>query len=309
MPLIRAFNLTKWYGRVIALNKVTLDVPSGITGLLGPNGAGKSTFMKLMIGNLRPSSGRIEVLGENPWRNKKLYRKIGYCPEYDAFYYWQTGREFVRSLTRLYGYSYEEAAKLADNAIKTVEMQEFAERAIGSYSKGMKQRIKLAQAIAHEPELIILDEPLSGADPITRANLINIIRNFGKSGKSIIVSSHILHEIERMSSRIILIYEGKLLAFGRIHEIRNLIDKYPHEVKIITQDGRMLAKALIEHPTVINIRFEDKNNTNTLYIKTVNPAEFYKVLPKIIDTLGLKTWHISSTDDNLEAVFKYLVTG
>jgi len=304
--IIKAIKLTKWYGRVIALNKITVNIPAGITGLLGPNGAGKTTFIKLMIGNLRPSSGIIEVFNENPWQNKKLYKKIGYCPEYDAFYNWQTGREFVRTLTRLYGYTYQESVQLANEAIKTVKMEKHADRVIGGYSKGMKQRIKLAQAIAHDPELIILDEPLAGADPKTRAHLINIIRDYVKRGKSVIVSSHILHEIEKMSSRILLVYEGKLLAFGKIHEIRDLIDKHPHEIKIITENSRKLSKALVEHPTIISINFNKEDN-NVLFVKTLDPATFYRDLPKIIDSLGLKTWHISSTDDNLEAVFKYLV--
>jgi len=191
--LVIADHLSKWYGQVIGLNDVSVTVPTGITGLLGPNGAGKSTFMKLITGQLKPSKGSVTVLGEPIWHNPGLYHRIGFCPEQDAFYDRMTGREWVSALVRLNGVSEQDAASIAARAIEEVELTEAADKKIGAYSKGMRQRIKMAQAIAHDPELLILDEPLSGMDPIARRKAIRMIKDWGRAGRSVIVSSHILH--------------------------------------------------------------------------------------------------------------------
>ncbi|MHA1687609.1 MAG: ABC transporter ATP-binding protein [Candidatus Heimdallarchaeaceae archaeon] len=305
--MVETQDLSKWYNKVIALNKITIKLKKGIIGLLGPNGAGKSTLLKLMVGLLKPSKGLIRVMGEQPWRNLKLFTRMGYCPEYDAYYSWQTGRQFINSLLKLYGYSHKEALLRTKEVVKTVGMEEFADRIIAGYSKGMKQRIKFAQAIAHDPELLVLDEPLTGADPLTRVQLIDLIRDFGKEGRAILVSSHVLHEIEKLSSRIWLLYQGKTLALGKINEIRNMIYQHPHEVKIIADNPRKLAENILSLSHITAIRFKSEQQSETLYVQTTKPAEFYRQLPKIIVETNLKVKHISSTDDTLEAVFKYLV--
>ena len=227
-----AEQVSKWYGQVIGLNDVTVSVPPGITGLLGPNGAGKSTFMKLITGQLQPSKGTVKVLGEPIWRNPHLYFQIGFCPEQDAFYERMTGLEWVTALVRLNGLSEKEADAAATRALTAVDLMDAANKKIGAYSKGMRQRVKLAQAIVHDPELLILDEPLSGMDPLARRKTIRLIRDWARAGKSIIVSSHILHEIESMTANILLINNGRILAEGDVHHIRDLIDEHPHTVYV-----------------------------------------------------------------------------
>jgi ABC-2 type transport system ATP-binding protein len=222
--VIATEHLSKWYGQVSGLNDVSVSVPTGITGLLGPNGAGKSTFMKLITGQLRPSKGQVRVLGEPIWGNHGLYQRIGFCPEQDAFYESMTGREWVTALAGLHGYDETAAADRAARAIEAVELTEAADRKIGSYSKGMRQRIKLAQAIAHEPELLILDEPLSGMDPLMRRKTVRQIKDWARAGTSVLVSSHILHEVEAMTSNIVLVNNGRIVAEGDVHHIRVLID-------------------------------------------------------------------------------------
>jgi ABC-2 type transport system ATP-binding protein len=193
--IIAAEHLSKWYGHVSALNDVTVSLPEGITGLLGPNGAGKSTFMKIVTGQLRPSAGSVRVFGEPIWQNAAQYHRVGFCPEQDAFYQHMTGREWVNALARLHGMDSAGAAAAATRALEMVDLLEVGDRKIGAYSKGMRQRVKLAQAIVHDPALLILDEPLSGMDPIMRRRTIRLIKDWGHAGKSVVVSSHILHEI------------------------------------------------------------------------------------------------------------------
>ena len=222
--IVTAEHVSKWYGQVIGLNDVNVSVPPGITGLLGPNGAGKSTFMKLITGQLAPNKGSVKVLGEPIWRNPRLYFQIGFCPEQDAFYDRMTGLEWVTALVRLNGLGEKEAVDAATRALTRVDLMEAANKKIGAYSKGMRQRVKLAQAIVHDPQLLILDEPLSGMDPLARRKSIRMIRDWARAGKSIIVSSHILHEIESMTANFLLINNGRFLASGDVHAIRDLID-------------------------------------------------------------------------------------
>jgi len=205
-------HLSKWYGQVSGLNDVTVTVPPGITGLLGPNGAGKSTFMKLVTGQLKPSKGQVRVLGEPIWGNPGLYFRIGFCPEQDAFYERMTGLDWVTALVRLNGLSADEATAAARRALEAVDLMDAANKKIGAYSKGMRQRVKLAQAIVHDPELLILDEPLTGMDPLMRRRTIRLIKDWARAGKSVLVSSHVLHEIEAMTSNILLINNGRILA-------------------------------------------------------------------------------------------------
>ena len=219
-------------------------MPPGITGLLGPNGAGKSTFMKLITGQLKPSKGTIKVLGEPIWGNPALYFRIGFCPEQDAFYERMTGLEWVTALVRLNGVGEKRGRRGGARARSTlVDLIDAADKKIGAYSKGMRQRVKLAQALVHDPELLILDEPLSGMDPIARRKTIRLIRDWGRAGKSIIVSSHILHEIESMTSNILLINNGRILAEGDVHQIRDLIDEHPHTVYDPAPSSRARSRA------------------------------------------------------------------
>jgi len=304
MSLVSADHVSKWYGQVIGLNDVTITVPPGVTGLLGPNGAGKSTFMKLVTGQLRPSKGTLTVLGESIWQNPDIYFRIGFCPEQDAFYERMTGLEWVTALLRLNGGTESEATEQARRALETVDLSDAANKKIGAYSKGMRQRIKMAQALAHEPELLILDEPLSGMDPIARRRTIKLIREWGRSGRSVIVSSHILHEIESMTSNILLINQGRILAEGDVHQIRELIDEHPHTVHIKAEQPRALAREFLGADHVLSLRFED----NAVIVQTGRPDAFYAQLTSLAASNELGAVHeVTSPDDNLQAVFQYLV--
>ena len=302
--IITTSHVSKWYGQVSGLNDVTVSVPPGITGLLGPNGAGKSTFMKLVTGQLRPSKGQVRVLGEPIWHNPALYMRIGFCPEQDAFYDRMTGLEWVTALMRLNGEAEEAAKAAATRALQAVDLLDAADRKIGAYSKGMRQRVKLAQAIVHGPELLILDEPLSGMDPIMRRKTIRMIKQWARAGKSILVSSHILHEIEAMTSNILLINNGRILAEGNVHQIRDLIDEHPHSVYIRAQDPRALARAFLTADDVISLRFED----GAVIVETGRPDAFYARLTEMAASGEAGSIdEVTSPDDNLQAVFKYLV--
>ncbi len=302
--VVAADHLSKWYGQVIGLNDVSVTVPAGITGLLGPNGAGKSTFMKLITGQLKPSKGAITVLGEPIWQNPLLYLRIGFCPDQDAFYDRMTGLEWVSALMRLNGASEAEAESVARRAIELVDLRDAADKKIGAYSKGMRQRIKLAQALAHEPDLLILDEPLSGMDPIARRKTIRLIREWARGGKSIIVSNHILHEIESMTANILLINQGRILAEGNVHQIRDLIDEHPHTVYIKADQTRALARQFLGFDDVLSLRFENE----AVVVQTGRPDAFYARLTELAASGDLGTIHeVTSPDDNLQAVFQYLV--
>ena len=303
-PVLTIDHLSKWYGQVIGLNDVSVRVPSGITGLLGPNGAGKSTLMKLVTGQLKPSQGQLRVLGEPAWDNPGLYFRIGFCPEQDAFYDRMTGRAWVTGLLTLNGFDEEEALSLADNAIERVGLSHAAEKKIGAYSKGMRQRIKLAQAIAHDPELLILDEPLAGMDPLARRRTIRLIREWAREGRSVLVSSHILHEIEAMTANILLINNGRILAEGNVHQIRELIDEHPHTVHVRASDPRALARQFLTEEDVRSLRFEE----DAVIVETDKPDAFYMRLTSLAASGDLgEIREVTSPDDNLQAVFQYLV--
>jgi ABC-2 type transport system ATP-binding protein len=303
-PIVTAAHLSKWYGQVIGLNDVTLTVPAGITGLLGPNGAGKSTFLKLMTGQLKPSQGDVTVLGEPIWGNPALYFRLGFCPEQDAFYERMTGLEWVSALVRLNGVGEREAGEMARRALEDVDLIDAAGKKIGAYSKGMRQRVKLAQALAHDPDLLILDEPLAGMDPIARRKTIRLIKDRGRSGRSVIVSSHILHEIESMTPNILLINQGRIVAEGNVHQIRDLIDGHPHTVHIRADETRRLAREFLAADDVLSLRFED----DAVIVQTAKPDRFYARLTALAASGELGAIHeVTSPDDNLQAVFQYLV--
>jgi ABC-2 type transport system ATP-binding protein len=303
--ILEAKGLSKWYGQVIAVNNVSFSVGPGVTGLLGPNGAGKSTLMKLITGQLRPSQGELALWGERIWNNYPLFYRIGFCPEQDSFYDRMTGAEFVAALLRLHGFSEGEVSRRTDSALQRVNLVEARDKKIGAYSKGMRQRIKLAQAVAHDPELLVLDEPLAGMDPVARKETIRFVRTLGSEGNCVIVSSHILHEIEAMTSSILLMHNGQVLAEGNVHDIRDLIDKHPHHIYIRCSQPRRAAELLVAFPDVVSIRFHPEGNALTL--ESRNPDEFYSRLPDLLLRHEIALEEITSPDDNLQAVFHYLV--
>jgi ABC-2 type transport system ATP-binding protein len=298
--------VSKWYGNVIGVNNLTFQVPTGVTGLLGPNGAGKSTLLQLATGQLRPSQGEVRVLGHSVWNNPALNRFLGLCPEQDAFYDWQTGLDFVYTCARLGGLARNEAREGALRALEVVGMTDNMNRAIRGYSKGMRQRTKLAQALVHDPNVLFLDEPLSGTDPVARRDLIDVIMGLGQASKSVLVSSHVLHEVQAMTPDIILLNHGRLVAQGHLRQIRDLIDKHPHRIVLVCDKYRELAARLIPFEDVEGLEIMTKERA--VLVETRAPDTFYSRLPKLALESSAPIREVYSDDDNLEAVFKYLVT-
>ena len=303
--LITLTNASRWYGQVIGLNDVTCTIGPGVTALLGMNGAGKSTMIKMITGQIRPTTGIVEVFGMQPFANAEVYKSIGYCPEIDNFYEHRTGRQFVYTLARLQGYGHSEAADRTQTMLERVGMADRANKRIKGYSKGMRQRIKLAQAMLHEPKVILLDEPLNGLDPVGRRQLMDLLAALAAEGKSILVSSHILFEVEQMTRAILLLHRGRLLATGNLSVIRELIDKHPHQVRLQTPHPREVAARLITLPYVLSATVDMRNSA--IQIQTREPDLFYQELPKLIFEDGLELTGFMSPDNNLESIFKYLV--
>jgi ABC-2 type transport system ATP-binding protein len=298
--------VSKWYGTVIGLNKLTLRIPAGVTGLLGPNGAGKSTLLQLATGQLQPSQGEVRVLGQAPWTNAPLMRHLGLCPEQDAFYEWMTGFDFVRTCARLSGMSLSAAAEAAERALATVGMTAHMHRALRGYSKGMRQRTKLAQALAHGPRVLFLDEPFSGTDPVARHELIEVIRRLGAAGRTVLVSSHVLHEVQALTPNIVLLHRGRLVAEGNVRQLRDLIDKHPHRIILVCDNYRALAAKVVGWEHVEGVKVNEAENA--LLVETRRPDAFYGRLPAVALEDGTAIREVYSEDDNLEAVFKYLVS-
>jgi ABC-2 type transport system ATP-binding protein len=304
-PIVAFHDVSKWYGNVIGINKLTVQIGPGVTGLLGPNGAGKSTLLQLATGQLRPSQGSVRVLGQHVWNNARLNRSIGLCPEQDAFYEWMTGWDFVFTCARLGGMGRAAARLAAERTIDAVAMTRHMDRAIRGYSKGMRQRIKLAQALVHDPEVLFLDEPLTGTDPVARRELMDIIKRLGNEGKSVVVSSHVLYEVQALTPHIVLLNRGRLVAEGHVRQIRDLIDKHPHHIKLVCNEFRRLASRMVGWEDVEGVRVLPQENA--LMVETRSPDAFYGRLPALSLEDGLAIKAVYSDDDNLEAVFKYLV--
>lgn len=305
IPVIETQNLSKWYGNILGLSDVTLKIEHGVTGILGPNGAGKSTFLKLITGQIKPNIGHVTIKGEKIRNNYTLFSIIGFCPEQDAFYEEMSGWEFLTHLLQLNRFSPAEAQDKAREALEIVELVDDKDRVIKSYSRGMRQRLKFAQAIAHYPEIIVLDEPLNGLDPLGRRKIIKLIKTYGKEGRTIIVSSHVLPEIEAMTKRIILIHQGKIFAQGDIHYIRDLIETHPHIVSIKCSDPRQLAAKIIHEDYVLKVHFG--SDSDSVLVETSNRDKFFSLLPALFVDNDIEVKEITSPDDNLQAVFDYLV--
>lgn len=294
---------SRWYGPVIALNDVSVLVPPGVTGLLGPNGAGKSTFLKLAAGQLAPSQGQVTVLGKPAWGSPEIFHHVGLCPETDAFWEHLTGLQFVMALLRLTGFEEAECREKAEQALAEVALLPAKDRKVGGYSKGMRQRVKLAQAIAHDPSVLLLDEPVSGMDPVNRRHVIDLVKRLGKEGKTVVVSSHILHEVEAMTRRVLLIHNGRILAEGDVREIRDLMDEHPHTVSLRAKSPRRLAQAVVGSSHLISLSFGPEGEWLT--VQTAKPDEFYGALPEAAIEAGVSEMY--SPDEDLESVFRYLV--
>ncbi len=303
--VIQTKNLSKWYGNVLGLSDVTLEIEAGITGILGPNGAGKSTFLKLITGQIKSNIGTVTIKGQQVWNNYPLFSQIGFCPEQDSFYEEMTGWQFVTSLLKLYHLLPDEINTRAEKALDIVELTQDKDRALRSYSRGMRQRLKVAQAIAHDPEIIILDEPLNGLDPLGRRKIIRLVKEYEGEGRTIVVSSHVLPEIEAMTQNIILIHQGKIFAQGDIHYIRDLIDTHPHIISIKCSDPRLLAEKFIRNDFVLKVHFDPK--TKALLVETNNRDKFFGLLPELFVENKIDVEEITSPDDNLQAVFDYLI--
>ena len=303
--MVSATNVSRWYGQVIGLNDITCEIGPGITALLGMNGAGKTTLIRLITGQLRPTTGDLKVFGEEPFANANVYRRLGYCPEIDNFYEHYTGREFVKFLARLDGLDAAKAKTRTEEVLEMVGMSDRAGRKIAGYSKGMRQRIKLAQAMLHDPDMILLDEPLNGLDPVGRRELIDILGALANQGKAILVSSHILFEVEQMTRSLLLLNRGRLLATGDLGVIRSLIDKHPHQIRIETDEPRKAAEFLASLPNIVSMKFDRAGDALQLEVR--EPDSFYDALSVAIMEKGLVIRGFSSPDNNLESVFKYLV--
>jgi ABC-2 type transport system ATP-binding protein len=304
-PVIETAKLSKWYGNVLGLSDVSLEVEPGVTGLLGPNGAGKSTFLKLITGQIKPSIGSVRIFGQKVRNNQALFNRIGFCPEHDSFYEDMTGWVFLTSLLNLQGFAAPEIRSRAARALDIVELTADKDRLIRAYSRGMRQRLKFAQAIAHDPEIIILDEPLSGLDPLGKRKLIRLIKGYRDEGRTVIVSSHVLPEIEALTRTIILIHQGKIFARGDIHYIRDLIETHPHMVAIRCSDPRGLAGRLLGESYVLKVHFGPDGKS--FLVETNSRDRFFGCLMSLIVQSGVEVEEITSPDDNLQAVFDYLV--
>lgn len=305
--MITLERVSRWYGQVIGLNDVSCRFDKGITALLGPNGAGKSTMMRLMTGQLRPSVGKLLVLGEPPFANPRVFKRLGYCPESEAAYDEMSGSDFVTMCAAMSGMPSSKVASSVKESIERVGMTPNASRKIGGYSKGMRQRIKIAQGIVHDPTVFILDEPLNGLDPVARRDINLLLQEMASEGRCIIISSHILYEVEQMTTRIMLLHKGRLQAQGDLHSIRDLIDAHPHHIRIESPQAREIARHLIDLSYVLSVKF-DAESAKTVEIETRSPGQFYHEFPDIV--LGNK-FHITryeSPDNNLESVFRYLTS-
>ncbi|MEV4936711.1 ABC transporter ATP-binding protein [Streptomyces zaomyceticus] len=301
MTTLEIDHVSRWFGNVVAVNDVTMTVGPGVTGLLGPNGAGKSTLINMMGGFLDPSTGSVTLDGRAIWGNESVYREIGVVPEREAMYDFLTGREFVLANAELQGLG----AKEAQTALATVEMEYAQDRKISTYSKGMRQRVKMASALVHEPSVLLLDEPFNGMDPRQRMQLMDLLRQMGADGRTVLFSSHILEEVEQLASHIEVIVAGRHAASGDFRKIRRLMTDRPHRYLVRSSDDRALAAALIADPSTAGIEVDHAEGG--LRVQAVDFGRFTELLPKVARERGIRLLTVSPSDESLESVFSYLV--
>ncbi len=300
-PAIECDHVSRWYGNIVAVNDISFSLSAGITGLLGPNGAGKSTMLHMLAGFLQPSAGAVRVLGQPAWGNPEMYRQVGLVPEREAVYPFLTGYEFVLDSARLHHLPDPEDASL--RAIRMVELEDAMGRATGGYSKGMKQRIKIAAALVHEPTVLLLDEPFNGADPRQRLHLMSLLRDMAAAGKTIVFSSHILEEVERLAEEVLVIVSGRLAASGDFREIRRLMTDRPHTFTVRASDNRRLAASLVADPSVYGVELQGSE----LQVRTSEFAAFTMAVAGVARRSGVTIFEMRPTDESLESVFSYLV--
>ncbi|MFF5258858.1 ABC transporter ATP-binding protein [Actinomadura viridis] len=301
MSELRLDKVSRWYGNVVAVNGVSMSIGPGVTGLLGPNGAGKSTLIHMMGGFLAPSSGTVTLDGAPIWRNPDVYRSLGLVPERESAYDFLTGEQFILAMAKLH--KLPEPGAAAKRAIGLVEMDYAADRQIGNYSKGMKQRIKMASALVHDPPVLLLDEPFNGMDPRQRLQLMDLIRRMAAEGRTILFSSHILEEVERLAGHIEVIVAGRHAASGDFRRIRRLMTDRPHLFLVRSGDDRRLAAAIIADGSARSVQLTDKG----LRVEAVDFQRFTWLLPRVARDAGVRLWEVSPSDESLESVFSYLV--
>jgi ABC-type multidrug transport system, ATPase component len=300
--LVELKQVSRWYGDVVAVNDVTMTIGPGVTGLLGPNGAGKSTLLHIMSGFLAPSAGTATLNGERIWRNHEIYRLIGLVPEREGVYGFLTGWQFVLSSARLHRLPDPEEA--ARRALATVEMTAAKDRRIETYSKGMRQRVKVAAALVHDPRVLLLDEPFNGMDPRQRLHLMDLIRRMGEEGRTIVFSSHILEEVERVAEQIEVLVAGRHAASGDYREIRRRMTDRPHLFRVRSGDDRRLAAALIADASATAVTLTG----DALEVQTADFGRFTRLLPRLARDAGVSLWQVSPADEDLESVFSYLTS-
>lgn len=301
--VIETRELSKWFGEAVAVNNLDLTIGPGVTGLLGPNGAGKSTLMKLALGLYEPSRGEIRVLGKRPRNNLRILRRLGYCPESDCLYESMTGFEFVYWLNRFWGMRRKAAMKAAEEACAAVNMSARMDDPIAEYSRGMRQRMKIAQAITTSPELLFLDEPMAGLDPKGREEMFALFRSLGEQGHTVIVSSHVLYEIERVTSNVVLLHNGCILAHGPVQHIRELIAEHPRTITVECPDPRRVAACFLGDPATVSVEFQD----GAFMARTTDIDRFFQKLNDLVIKKGVPVTGIRCVDDDLQSVFDYLV--
>ena len=302
-PTIRLENVSRWYGEVLGVNKIDVEIHPGITGLVGPNGSGKSTLMNLICGLLRAGQGTVTVLGEPAWNNPAMQRRLGYCTQVDRFYERFSGLQFVRALLALHGRGTRWADRTARQALERVHLADSMQRRIGTYSKGMRQRVKIALALAHQPEVLVLDEPFNGLDPQGRREMMQLFADYAREGRTLLVSSHILHEVGEMTDRILMMSNGYVMAEGEVRHVRDLLRRHPFQVFIRCNRPRRLAAMMLDEPSVSSVEFTD---ADTVTVATSDPDAFYLRLNEVVLQDGIELNMVTLADENVQSIYQYL---
>lgn len=298
-------NVSKFYGEVLGVNRVNLSIPRGVTGLVGPNGSGKTTLMNLMTGLIRPTEGRVSILGISPEKPDVLFRKVGYCAQFDSFPKGVTGFSFVYNTLRLHGLDDREAVRLTHEALERVSMTEAAHRKVAGYSKGMRQRIRLAQAICHHPTVLVLDEPLNGLDPMARAESLELFQALGREGLHVVISSHILHEVDKMSDQVILMSSGYVVAEGQIHTVRTEVKEHPMQILVRCSDPNLLASRVFAQDHVVEAKLNDDGKG--VLVRTRDADAFYLLLNQLVVRDNISLEAVAPADDDVNSVYQYLI--
>src|SRR5436305_10402852 len=298
-------NVSKFYGDVLGINRVNLSSPRGVTGLVGTNGSGKTTLMNLITGLIRPTEGRISVVGISPTKPEELFRRVGYCAQFDSFPKGATGFSFVYNTLRLHGLDDHEAVRLTYEAIERVGMTEAAHRKVAGYSKGMRQRIRLAQAICHHPTVLVLDEPLNGLDPMARSESLELFQALGRQGLHVIISSHILHEVDKMSDQVVLMSSGYVVAEGKIHTVRTEVKEHPMQILVRCSDPNLLASRVFAQDHVVEAKLNE--DVKGVLVRTRDADAFYLLLNQLVVKDNISMDAVAPADDDVNSVYQYLI--